>query len=65
MPRKLRDQLDIGAGTVEDDAIDMPHIRFDKRDQRLKARFRIAGTGKLDDDTQGILRKTLFYRRLT
>ncbi len=31
MPRKLGDQLDIGAGAVEDDAVDMAHVLLDKR----------------------------------
>jgi hypothetical protein len=50
---ELGDQLDIGAGAVEDDAVDMRHILLDKREQRRKARSWIARAGKLDDNSQG------------
>jgi hypothetical protein len=53
MARELRDQLDIRAGAVENDAVDMRHILLDKRDERRKARSRIACAGELDDNSQG------------
>jgi hypothetical protein len=31
----------------------MRHVLLDKRDQRLKARLRVAAAGKLNDDSQG------------
>ena len=36
MPGKLGDQLDIGSRLIEDDAVDMGHVRLDKRDERRK-----------------------------
>ena len=42
MTGELGDQLDIGSRAVEDDAVDMGHVLLDKRDQRRKARFRVA-----------------------
>jgi hypothetical protein len=62
MPGELGDQLDIGAGAIENDAIDMRHVGFDKPNQGRKARARIAGTGKLNDDTQGVLPKRSFLQ---
>jgi hypothetical protein len=53
MPGKLGDQLDIGSRAIEDDPVDMAHILLDKRNERRKARFRIARTGKLNDNSQG------------
>ena len=52
MPGKIGDQLDIGAGAIEDDAVDMAHILLDKREQWREACPRITSIGKLDNDTQ-------------
>jgi hypothetical protein len=60
MAGEIWDQLDIGTGTVEDDAVDMTHILLDKREQRRKACPRITRTGKLDNNSQ----KTAPQRRL-
>ena len=53
MPGKLGDQLDIGSRPIEDDAVDMGHVLLDKRDERRKARCRVVGAGKLNDNSQG------------
>jgi hypothetical protein len=60
VPGQIWDQLDIGAGMIEDDAVDMIHILLDKREQRRKACLWIACIGKLNDDSQ----KTAPQRRL-
>ena len=60
VPGEIGDQLDIGTGTIEDDAVDMTHILLDKREQRRKACLWITRIGKLDDDSQ----KTAPQRRL-
>ena len=60
MPGKIGDQLDIGTGTIEDDAVDMTHILLDKRKQRRKACPWITRIGKLDNDSQ----RTAPQRRL-
>ena len=52
MSGKIGDQLDIGAGAIEDDAVDMTHILLDKREQRRKACPWITRIGKLDNDSQ-------------
>src|SRR5680860_1476502 len=52
MPGEFGDQVDIGAGPVEDDAVDMGHVLLDKRDEGGKARTWISRAGKFDDNSQ-------------
>ncbi len=59
MPRELGDQLHIGAGAVENDAVDMAHILRDKRDERRKACLWVTRTGKLNNNSQDISPQTV------
>jgi hypothetical protein len=43
----------------------MRHVAFDKRQQRRKARSWIAGSGKLDDDTQRVSSQIAFSQAVS
>jgi hypothetical protein len=65
MAGKLGDQLDIGSGAIEDDAVDMGHVVLDKRHQRREAGPWIIRAGKLNYNAQRTSPKSAgrqFYR---
>jgi hypothetical protein len=55
MMRQRRDQLDVGDGLVEDDAVDRLHILGNDLQQRLDAVCRIARLFEWDDNSQFVL----------